>query len=116
MHSPYEGGDHRPPPHPHPTQPSAPTSGIAVASLIFGIIGLIGSWCLFGIPSIVAIVLGHAAARKTKQGIRPGHGMAVAGLVLGYIVAVPAFLISAFVILTRPAMVADWVNTVFDLF
>ncbi|MFI6790930.1 hypothetical protein ACIBG4_26745 [Nonomuraea sp. NPDC050383] len=30
--------------------------------------------------------------------------------------SVLAFLISAFVILTRPAMVADWVNTVFDLF
>ncbi|MEU8104485.1 DUF4190 domain-containing protein [Nonomuraea muscovyensis] len=95
--------------------PQSPTSGAAVASLIFGVIGIIGSWCLFGIPSIVAIVLGHVATRKTKQGIRPGHGMAVAGLVLGYIVVVPALIVSVFFILMRPATVAEWVNNVFML-
>ncbi|MEQ4721945.1 DUF4190 domain-containing protein [Nonomuraea sp. B19D2] len=110
MHVPYGDGDQR-----HQHMPPQPTSGVAVASLIFGIIGLLGSWCLFGIPSIVAIVLGHVAARKTKRGIRPGHGMAVAGLILGYVVVIPAFIVSAVVIVSAgPQWLAEWVNAFFS--
>lgn len=96
-----------------------PTSGLAVASLIFGIAGLVGSWCLLGIPSIVAVILGHAATRQTKRGLRPGHGLAVAGLILGYVIAIPAIIASvAFVVMAfvQPASAAAWVNGVFDWF
>ncbi|MGR6920402.1 DUF4190 domain-containing protein [[Actinomadura] parvosata] len=105
MHSSYGDHEYRPPP---PT-PTTPTSGVAVASLIFGIIGFVGSWCLFGIPSLVAVVLGHVAARQTKRGMKGGHGMAVAGLVLGYLVIVPALVVSGF-LLANPSTVAEWIN------
>ncbi|GAA3243460.1 DUF4190 domain-containing protein [Nonomuraea helvata] len=84
-----------------------------MTSLIFGIIGLFGSWCLFGFPSIVAVVLGHVATTKTKRGLRAGHGLAVGGLVLGYIVLVPALIVSG-VILTHPVTLAQWLNDFFD--
>lgn len=71
-----------------------PTSGAAVASMIMGIIGLLGGWCVFGLPCVVAVVLGHIGLVATKGGRRSGHGMAIAGLVMGYLVVVPAALFS----------------------
>ncbi|MGC1215568.1 MAG: DUF4190 domain-containing protein, partial [Micromonospora sp.] len=69
-------------------QPSL-TSGAATASLVLWILGVIGGWCLFGLPCILAVVLGHLALRETRDGARAGHGMAIAGLVLGYVFAAP---------------------------
>lgn len=71
-----------------------PTSGTAVASLIFGLIGILGGWCAFGIPCLIAVVLGHAAMKETKSGAKSGHGLAVAGLILGYFVVIPAVILS----------------------
>ncbi|MFE9206830.1 DUF4190 domain-containing protein [Micromonospora sp. NPDC007230] len=65
------------------------TSGIATASLVLGILGVLGGWCLFGLPCILAVILGHVAMRDTRDGTRSGHGMAVAGLVLGYVFVGP---------------------------
>jgi hypothetical protein len=65
------------------------TSGMATASMVLGILGVLGGWCLFGLPCILAVILGHIALRETRDGTRSGHGMAVAGLVLGYVFVVP---------------------------
>lgn len=74
---------------------SPPTSGLAVASMIFGLIGFFGGFCLFGVPCLVAVALGHAALRETKGGTKGGHGMAITGLILGYLLLIPAVLIVA---------------------
>ncbi len=63
------------------------TSGMAIASLVMGIAG----WTLLPlVGSILAIVFGYAARRAIRQ--RPheltGEGMAIAGLVLGWIMVV----------------------------
>ncbi|WP_422741615.1 DUF4190 domain-containing protein [Micromonospora sp. WMMD754] len=68
------------------------TSGMATASLVLGILGVLGGWCLFGLPCLLAVVLGHLALRETRDGTRSGHGMAVAGLVLGYVFVGPMIL------------------------
>ena len=65
-----------------------------MASLIFGIIGLVTICCTFGIPALAAVLLGHAARRETKGGAKSGDGMAMAGLILGYILVGPAILLS----------------------
>jgi hypothetical protein len=65
------------------------TSGTATASMVLGILGVLGGWCLFGLPCILAVVLGHVALRETRDGTRSGHGMAIAGLVLGYVFVGP---------------------------
>ena len=60
------------------------TSGMAIASLAMGIAG----WTLFPfLGSILAIIFGYAARREIRRqpGRLTGDGMAVAGLVLGWI-------------------------------
>lgn len=67
-----------------------PTSGSAVASLVFGIIGMLGGFCFFGIPCFAAVLCGHVALVETKNGARGGRGLAVAGLIMGYLFVAPA--------------------------
>lgn len=66
-------------------RPAAPTSTLAVVSLVFGIL----SWVVLPfIGAVVAIICGHMARsdiRNANPDHRPeGDGLAVAGLVLGY--------------------------------
>jgi len=72
--------------------PVRPTCSTATISLIFGIL----SWiCLPFIGAVVAIVCGHMARaeiRRTPGGME-GDGLAVGGLVLGY-VHIAAFLLA----------------------
>lgn len=60
------------------------TNALAVVSLASGI----AAWCLLPlIGAIVAIVCGHLARAELRraQGAQEGDGLAVAGLVLGYV-------------------------------
>jgi hypothetical protein len=71
-------------PYPQPYasyQPAPTTNGLAVASLVAGFFWV--AW--FG--SFLAIVFGHVALSQIKQsgGRQTGYGLALAGLVLGYI-------------------------------
>jgi type IV pilus assembly protein PilA len=71
----------------------ARTSGKAVASLILSF------FSLFFIPGVIAVVLGHMAYSEIKKsaGQLKGRGVALAGLILGYlgIAAIPFLLIIA---------------------
>lgn len=71
-----------------------PTSGWAVASMVLGIVGLLLVFCAWGIPSVLAVIFGHIGLVETKRGEKSGQGMAVAGLVLGYILIAPAVLLA----------------------
>ena len=73
-----------------------PTSGMATASMVLGIIGVALGWCMFGAPSLLAIIFGHLGLSETRTGTVGGRGMATAGLVLGYIAIVPMVLLTAF--------------------
>jgi hypothetical protein len=67
------------------------TNSMAVASMVCGI-GQIFFWLLAGIP---AIVFGHVARRQIRESGEAGDGMALAGLVMGYVgVLVPILLIA----------------------
>jgi uncharacterized membrane protein len=59
----------------------AETSGLAIASLFLGII-----W-LFGLGSILAIVLGYLGMKEIResQGKRSGWAIALAGLIVGVV-------------------------------
>lgn len=85
---PYRPGGYPPAAQRAVVQPPL-TSGMATASMVLGILGVLGGWCLFGLPCILAVVLGHLALRETRDGTRSGHGMAVAGLVMGYVFVGP---------------------------
>jgi uncharacterized membrane protein len=60
---------------------AAETSGLAIASLFLGII-----W-LFGLGSILAIVLGYLAMKEVRasEGRRGGWAIALAGVVVGVV-------------------------------
>ena len=69
-----------------PYAPIPKPSGFAVASLVLGILGLFLSWITFGIPSMLAVVFGHVAVSRVRRGVGDGRGMAISGMVLGYLV------------------------------
>jgi len=64
-----------------PTYGPSRTNGMAVASLVLGIVG----WALCGIGSILAIILGVVARNQIRAsgGREAGDGMAKAGIILG---------------------------------
>lgn len=70
------------------------TSGLAVTSLVLSLVGLAFGCCSFGVPSLLAVIFGHFALMETRGGRKAGRGMAVAGLVMGYVFVVPCVLIS----------------------
>jgi hypothetical protein len=69
---------------PYPPQP--PTNGMAVASMVLGIVGITIGWFLMAIPSVLAVIFGHVALGTMRRTGQQGRGMAIAGLVTGYIV------------------------------
>ncbi len=65
--------------------PVRQTNSLAVVSLVAGILG----WTLLPfLGSVVAIICGHMARGEIRrsQGMQEGDGMAIAGLVMGYLV------------------------------
>jgi uncharacterized protein DUF4190 len=76
------GGSPPPAPYYPPPAARAPgTNGLAVASLVLGILWL---WWL---GSILAVIFGHVAVNQIDRtgGVQGGRGLAIAGLVLGWI-------------------------------
>lgn len=76
------------PPTSHPPEhgaqaPGAPatTNGFAIASLVLGIV-----WAM-GVGSILALVFGYIAKDQIDKsaGTQTGRGMAIAGIVLGWV-------------------------------
>ena len=67
--------------------PSPQTNGLAIASLV---LALTGGILLAGLP---AIITGHIAQRQIRERGQSGNGLAVAGLVVGYLTLAIAFLL-----------------------
>jgi prepilin-type processing-associated H-X9-DG protein len=89
---------------PRTPMPKKQTPGIAIASLICGIL----SWVCVGLlAAIPAVITGHMALGRIKRsaGALGGRGLAIAGLILGYtsIVAL-AVLLVLFFTLVVPAI------------
>ena len=63
--------------------PTAPNNSMAVVALVAGICGFT---VVPFIGSIVAVITGHMARKQIRQTGEGGDGMAVAGLVMGWIV------------------------------
>jgi hypothetical protein len=69
---------------PLPLPPGPPrTNSKAVGALVCGVSGV-----FVGVTAIPAIVLGHMARREIRRTGEQGDGMAVGGLVLGYVVTI----------------------------
>ncbi len=75
------------------------TNGFAVASLVLGIV-----WAM-GIGSILALVFGYIGKTQIDQsaGTQTGRGMAIAGIVLGWVGV-------AFILLMIASMAFGWMS------
>jgi Domain of unknown function (DUF4190) len=74
-----------------PYGPQTRTNGLAIASLVCSLAGL-----LTCISAPVGVVLGHIARRQIRQTGEQGEGMATAGLWIGYILSVLGLIAIAF--------------------
>ena len=98
---PYYGPQPSYPPYQQPYPPYAayppapPTNGLAIAALVCGVGGFV-----IGLSFIPAIICGHLARRQIRQTGEQGAGMALAGLILGYVgTALFIVLIAVFVLI-----------------
>lgn len=77
-----------PPGFPPPAYPAkAKANGLALTSMILGILGITVGLCLlfFPVMPILAVVFGHIGLTQIRTTGAPGRGYAIAGLVTGYI-------------------------------
>ena len=90
---PPPGGNYQPPmPPPGNYQPSMPppqgnSSGLAIAGMILGIAGILGSWIPFLniisiLIAIIGLILSLIALKQCREKKLEGRGMAIAGLIL----------------------------------
>lgn len=61
--------------------PAQPTSGLAIGAMVCGIAEVF----TLGFAAIPAVILGHLARAQIRRTGERGDGMAIAGLVLGYL-------------------------------
>ncbi|MCX5648921.1 MAG: DUF4190 domain-containing protein [Planctomycetota bacterium] len=97
---------------PQTPMPKKQTPGIAIASLICGIL----SWVCVGLlAAIPAVITGHLALGRIKRsaGALGGRGLAIAGLILGYTsIVVMTVLLVLFFTLGVPAIKEESSKTV----
>ncbi|MCB0918803.1 MAG: DUF4190 domain-containing protein [Actinobacteria bacterium] len=78
--------------------PQPQSNGLAVAALVLGLLGFVFSL----LASIPGIVLGHLGRRRARELNGDGAGIALAGLVLSYIITVASVLAILFIAIFIP--------------
>jgi hypothetical protein len=84
-----------PPPYPPPPQPysgftpppTGPRNGLGITALVLAIIGLVFCWSVAGgiILGLCAIIIGFVGRGRVKRGEATNGGVAIAGIVLGFL-------------------------------
>lgn len=88
------------------SEQNTPISGIAIASLVLGILSLFISWFTFFIPAILGIVFGCIGLNQCKQG-KSGRGMAIGGLVTS-IVSIVILIITFLLVMVLGMASLSW--------
>ncbi|MGH8115808.1 MAG: DUF4190 domain-containing protein [Rhodanobacteraceae bacterium] len=93
------------------------TSSLAIVSLVFGVLAY---FALPGVGALVAVICGHSARseiRRAPPGSIEGDGMALAGLILGWIQIAWALAAIVLIILLAAGAIAfsgyhwSWLST-----
>ena len=63
-------------------------SGMAIASLVCSLVGLIPCFWFIQIMGLLGAIFGFVGLRQTKSGERGGRGLALAGVIIGVILVV----------------------------
>ena len=100
-----------PTPSPYGGYPvSPPTNGLAVASMVVSIIGALGLCCYGagGIVGLVGAILGHVSRKQIRERQEGGDGMALAGVIVGWIsFGLGILALAAFVVLVVIGVAAE---------
>lgn len=67
--------------------PTPKSNGLGIAAMVVSIVGMLGVSCygLGGLIGGVGAVLGHIARRQIRERGESGDGMALAGIIIGWI-------------------------------
>ena len=99
--------ENKPPPMPNFTPPK--TSALAISSLVLGILGILFLLiCISPLFAIPAVICGHMAYSRIKRssGTLTGDGLALAGLITGYIsIGLSVFLVPMMMAIAIPNFV-----------
>ena len=82
-----------PPATPYGSTPTAKTPILSILSLIFGILGVLGSLFLFGtgfLPGLAAVILGFLGRRREPQASK---GLWLTGIILGFVAIAVAIIV-----------------------
>lgn len=100
-------------PHPYYSYPYAPSrehEGLAIASLVVSCAAILGlcTWGLAGLLGIVGAILGHVARSRIKRNGKAGGGLALAGIIVGWVLTVvaAALIITLIVLVTHDTSAA----------
>jgi len=89
-------------PYGAPMPASTGTNGMSIAALVLGIL-----W-IYGIGSILSLIFGYISLGQIKRDPRQkGKGMAIAGVVLGWVGIVGAIIVIAFIVYAAQSGVYD---------
>lgn len=83
------------PQHPYGYPPQPKPQQNAILALVLSCVGFVTC----GITAIVGVIFGHIAMGKIKRGEEDGRGLALAGLIIGYVVIAGWVLYFAFIII-----------------
>src|SRR3954463_8737580 len=91
----YPGSYPPPPPQPYSgyaPPPVAPKNGLGIAALVVAIIGLVFCWTVVGgvILGVGAVIIGFVSRGRVKRGEATNGGVAIAGIVLGFLAIIVA--------------------------
>ena len=83
-----------------PVTPAQRTNGLAIASMVISIVAAMGLVCygFGGFLGIVGAIMGHIARRQARERAESGEGMAMAGVIVGWIATALAVLIVAVIV------------------
>ena len=95
---PYPAAQQPYPPYP-PYAPAPPTNGLAIAALVCGVGGFV-----IAVSFIPAIICGHLARAQIRRTGEQGGGLALAGLIIGYVsIALFAVLVAVLIVIASKA-------------
>jgi hypothetical protein len=89
-----------------PPPPVRRTNGLAIAAMVVSLASLM----LCGYPAIVGAIMGHVARRQIRERGEDGDGMALTGVIVGWIV----FALAILVTLAYVVFFIWWAETVDD--
>lgn len=113
----YPGSYPPPPPQPYagyaPPPPPAPKNGLGIAALVIAILALLSVWSVVGgiVLGVVAVIIGFVARSRFKRGEATNGGVAIAGIVLGFLaIAVSLVFIAIWAAVFREVGGTDYVD------